>query len=375
MEAIEALRPADDVPPRAPAWRPFRVLFLRYIETLDTIQIAEQLAISPRQVRREHSRGVDMVVDILWDRYRQASDQGEMLPGEEDSPATESLLDAAVSRLGLATASALTPLPETIQGAIAVVSGLATGKGVRLLALPAVGLPPVAIDRVVLRQVLLNVLTHLLDNMAGGALELRAEMREGKVAVTVEVASGRTKPDLQSDRMLVAQHLLEMQEGQLWGAMTSTGKPAVHVLLPVLPPTTVLVIDDDQDMLRLFQRYLGGGSYQVVTATSGEEALRVVSELPLQAITLDVMMPSQDGWEVLQLLKNHPATQHVPIIVCSVLRERDLALSLGAAEFLPKPVTQMALLAALAHCGAVAGPPGQPADNASTPQSKGLCPG
>ena len=69
LEGIEALHPAADVPPRSAAWRPYRVLFYRYVEALNTQQIAEQLAVSPRQVRREHSRGVDMVVDLLWQRY------------------------------------------------------------------------------------------------------------------------------------------------------------------------------------------------------------------------------------------------------------------------------------------------------------------
>ncbi|MCB0134844.1 MAG: response regulator, partial [Caldilineaceae bacterium] len=79
-------------------------------------------------------------------------------------------------------------------------------------------------------------------------------------------------------------------------------------------------------------------------ATSGEAALAQVRQATPQAIVLDVMMPHQDGWEVLQALRQEPACATVPIIVCSVLREHDLALSLGANDTLVKPVSQPALL-------------------------------
>jgi CheY-like chemotaxis protein len=109
----------------------------------------------------------------------------------------------------------------------------------------------------------------------------------------------------------------------------------------------VLVIDDNPEVIQLFQRYLGGGAYYVVGATTSQEALRLTREIRPHAITLDVMMPTQDGWEILQNLKNHPATKDIPVIVCSVLREHELALSLGAADFLAKPITQQMLLMAL----------------------------
>jgi CheY-like chemotaxis protein len=63
------------------------------------------------------------------------------------------------------------------------------------------------------------------------------------------------------------------------------------------------------------------------------------------------MMAGQDGWETLQLLKNHPDTHDIPVLICSVLPEHDLARFLGAAELLEKPVTRPALLAALARQG------------------------
>ena len=73
-------------------------------------------------------------------------------------------------------------------------------------------------------------------------------------------------------------------------------------------------------------------------------------------ITLDVMMPSMDGWQVLRDLAQNPATQHIPVIVCSVLKEPELAFSLGARAYLKKPVDRLELLATLARLRPAAGP-------------------
>src|SRR5579884_246970 len=126
-----------------------------------------------------------------------------------------------------------------------------------------------------------------------------------------------------------------------------------QLTLPTAETPVVLVVDDNADVLSLFRRYLGT-LYDVHPATNGEQALRLAGQVHPDVITLDVMMPSQDGWEVLQMLKNDPSTAHIPVVVCSVLRERELALSLGAAEFLAKPVTAEHLRAALQRCSTTA---------------------
>ena len=85
----------------------------------------------------------------------------------------------------------------------------------------------------------------------------------------------------------------------------------------------------------------------MVTTQLAQDVLELAHQLRPYAITLDLMMPDQDGWDVLQMLLNQPETQHIPVIVCSVLRQRDLALSLGASLFLEKPVSEQSLLSAM----------------------------
>jgi CheY-like chemotaxis protein len=79
------------------------------------------------------------------------------------------------------------------------------------------------------------------------------------------------------------------------------------------------------------------------------QALSLAEKLSPQIIVLDVMMPQVDGWKVLGRLRQYPLTAHVPIVVCTILAHKELALSLGASAFIRKPVTRQAFLAALDH--------------------------
>ena len=365
LETIEALRPGSDAPISSAAWRPYRVLFLRYVEALVSKQISEQLAISPRQVRREHSRGVDMVIDLLWQRCHGPSEITAA-----SGPDQGSLLDAAVARLSRAPADNATPVAETLNGAIAVVSRLAETRNVRFDAQVADRLPLCRMDRVVLRQIFLIVLTEILRCQPPSVVDVCVVESSTGLKVTFVGIADLAEIAAQvavAGRLVVARHMLELQGGSL--TIMEQEPPILTLHLPARSAVRVLVVDDDTDMVRLFQRYLGDGNFEVLTASSAEEALRLAAEQLPQAITLDVMMPDRDGWEVLQLLKNSPRTQDIPVVVCSVLRERELALSLGASEFVAKPVTQLAFLVALSRCGVPAEGGAHlspPADSAST---------
>ena len=88
--------------------------------------------------------------------------------------------------------------------------------------------------------------------------------------------------------------------------------------------------------------------WEVIGAADSEAAYAEISRKRPSVILLDVMMPRQDGWEFLMDVKSRKDTWDIPVIVCSVLSEPQLAASLGADAYLTKPVTQQALLQALA---------------------------
>ncbi|NEP60637.1 MAG: response regulator [Symploca sp. SIO2G7] len=110
---------------------------------------------------------------------------------------------------------------------------------------------------------------------------------------------------------------------------------------------TVLVIDDDQDAREILRRSLDEAGYSVVCAASGEQGLALAGELLPDAITLDVMMPEMDGWSVLRQLKQMPAVAKIPVILLSIVDDRPTGHSLGAADYLTKPIDRKRLLSVL----------------------------
>ncbi len=109
----------------------------------------------------------------------------------------------------------------------------------------------------------------------------------------------------------------------------------------------VLVIDDDPAVLDLMTRFLQKEGFAVRTALDGETGLRLAAQLQPSAILLDILMPRLDGWGVLSRLKADPALAPIPVVVVSFVNERGLGYSLGAAEYLTKPVEWTRLKEAL----------------------------
>jgi PAS domain S-box-containing protein len=117
----------------------------------------------------------------------------------------------------------------------------------------------------------------------------------------------------------------------------------------------VLVVDDNPTARDLLDRTLRREGYRTAFASSGVEALEMARKLLPAAITLDVMMPGMDGWAVLGQLKADPLTCDIPVIMVTVLEDRNLAYSLGASDYLTKPIDRDRLAAVLRkhHCGSV----------------------
>jgi signal transduction histidine kinase/CheY-like chemotaxis protein len=113
----------------------------------------------------------------------------------------------------------------------------------------------------------------------------------------------------------------------------------------------VLVIDDDPEAAELLKRSLSKSGYGVVVAYSGGTGIEIAHKLHPAAITLDVMMPGMDGWSVLTELKSDPDTSAIPVIIVTMLQDRQLGFTLGASEFLTKPVDQEKLRSVVSnHC-------------------------
>ena len=101
---------------------------------------------------------------------------------------------------------------------------------------------------------------------------------------------------------------------------------------------TVLIIDDDDDARALLRRLLTSEGFHVEEATDGNSGLALARTLRPSAITLDILMPGMDGWEVLKQLRSDEELADTPVIMVTVTREKQLAMTLGASEYLTKPI-------------------------------------
>ncbi len=131
---------------------------------------------------------------------------------------------------------------------------------------------------------------------------------------------------------------------------------AVHPIGEETEEPLILVVDDDATVRELVERHLERAGFAVVTARSGQEGLRLVRELRPAAVTLDIMMPDLDGWTVLAAIKGDPELAGTPVVLMSIVDQKNRGYALGAADYLVKPVDRAKLVETLTNiCGAAAG--------------------
>ena len=110
---------------------------------------------------------------------------------------------------------------------------------------------------------------------------------------------------------------------------------------------TILIIDDDPTVSELIKRQLLRDSYNVVVANNGKEGIELARKIKPNLITLDILMPEMDGWSVLRTLKADPEVSKIPVVMASILDEKNKGFSLGAADFVSKPIEKERLISSI----------------------------
>ncbi len=352
IQAIESLKPEDDVPAQAPAWRVYEILYYRYVQQCSQEEVADQLGLSVRHLKREQGKALEVLAQRLGERFDlriQWDEDAEREPSGEEREAASSTPGDELRWLEDLPPTRPAELRAALPAVLDLVGSIAARYGVRLQAGEGEGIPALAVHPVVLRQVLLSVLCVAIRRTAGGRLQVTARPLRWYVEIRVEGDGGAQPPGLSAedaDNLTVARQLLATCGGNL-DLPAGSSSFVASLTLPSAEQVPVLVIDDHLDALRLLQRYASGTRYRVSCAQNAEQAFALARELPPQVIVLDVMMPEVDGWELLGRLKQHPLTGGVPIIACTILAQEELAYSLGVSAFLRKPLNRRDFLAAL----------------------------
>ncbi|MCK6627442.1 MAG: response regulator [Anaerolineae bacterium] len=347
-QTIQSLKPASaNTASSLRNQRFYELLTCRYIQELTQEETADRLGITPRHVRREQQQAVHMLARLFWEkRPGHEPPSVEVLPDagpEQETLAWRSQVREELAALQQSAPGSVVEVAAALRGVMKIGQALTSQHGITLQLEPAESGLTVAMHPSVLRQVLITAIEKLAQSMAAGQITLAVERIGNRVRLLITGTPAVTKRPPNSD---LIQEILAAH-GDSVEAYLEEDQVGFRIELPTVDKATVLVIDDNADLVHFYRRYTTGTRYQIVHLAEGQPVPETISKIDPDIIVLDVMLPDTDGWELLTDLREQLATHPIPIIVCSVIRRAELALSLGASLYLPKPVGRQQFIEAL----------------------------
>ncbi len=277
LETVGAIRPGAGTPLDAPDWRGYRILQMRYIEGLSPDEAMARLALQKSQYYSDQSRALQVLVARLWEMY-QARRQARL---STTPAAPETLIRHETDRLSAqASWEEIDPV-ALLAGLRPVLEPLAKACSARLDFRPSPAFTVKRVDRILLRQAILQAATSALTAFPGGALELSGFVEGGRMGLRLRARGATLSPAPDSDpewstRIELSQQLM----GELGGRLAITsGDGAWQAELAWEAPASplLLVVDDNQGFADLFRRYLAGHPWRV-GAARGPEARQLIAE-------------------------------------------------------------------------------------------------
>jgi PAS domain S-box-containing protein len=275
-------------------------------------------------------------------------------------------------------------ISDITNSVLSTMSGLIKDKPIQIKRIIQPDLPTVRADAIRVRQVMINLLSNAAKFTDEGNIVVEVGLHPGqagrndvKISVT-DTGPGISKQDQEKlfqpfsqvdDSptrktggtglgLSICQHIVNMHGGKIW-VDSDTGKGSTFSFtLPLFrkqqehsttstSAKVILTIDDDPQVISLYERYLQTQGYQVIPLTDPAHAVERAKQVKPFAVTLDISMPGIDGWQVLDSLKSDPDTRNIPIIICSIIEDLEKGFNLGATDYLVKPILEEDLVNAL----------------------------
>lgn len=263
---------------------------------------------------------------------------------------------------------------------LSTMSGLIKDKSIQMKRNIEADLPPVKADAIRIRQVMINLLSNAAKFTDEGEIvvdvslyknngrnEIKVSVIDSGSGISVEDQEKLFQPFSQVDAsptrktggtglgLSICKQLINMHGGEIWVESEEGKGSKFHFTLPAYPKEDelsnsekiILTIDDDTQVISLYERYLHPQGYKVVALTDASQAVEKVKQIKPFAITLDIMMPGIEGWTVLDALKHDPETRNYPVIICSIIEDLEKGFSLGASDYLVKPIIEEDIVNAL----------------------------
>jgi len=336
LDAIELLRPGRPLPFGSREARSYEVLTLRYVEGMASVEIAEELGVSERQVYRDLRQALDQLLQLL--RPTPPATRA----GDDDRQDGDVLQDE-MQRLVIQPRGV--DVAQTIAATVVSLEPLAGRHGVGIEYSAPADLPLASADEGLLKQTLAQALSLAIQSVSGGDPQIRVHEEDNSVVITL---SFPTSGEALNEALLGPLRVLAEVQHLGLTSKSEPGSASISLAVGIARPQAVLVVEDNEGAIELYRRYLAQADGWLVSgATDPRVAVDMARRTKPAAILLDIMMPRQDGWSLLQTLRAHPETENIPVVVCSVFADPELAAALGADAYLTKPVSRVQLLTAL----------------------------
>ena len=338
-EVIAGMRSAPGLGLNSKSERLYNILNLRYVKKHPVQRVLGTLALSERQFYRDHTKAVQTLSGMLWERIT-----GEVRPPLDVSLEEIGSVESEAQRARGEPKQTRSDFHAILQGVLNAIQPLLADRAVTFHVEVADKLAILDSDRTAARQIIMLIVSEVAAHSPEGGSHLSITVPNTPTwCETTFTLHGPLHGEAESvARQIEAHESLQQLVHSIQGEIGVDAKDnEVHVSLRLpLRHEVILVIDDNPNIIRLFRRYVGNLPYQVVGADMYDNAISLARTLQPRCVILDVMLSEQDGWEILQDLKSHPATCSIPVLICSVLDIAELATSLGADAFIKKPPGQ-----------------------------------